>query len=106
MTAHVLHQAIAEYQVVVAEAARARICPHDFHPWLVRIVCGIEIDKRDLAGTQAQGTPRSSGPAQVEDAHIRKARKATLEFFVATLSKLVRKGSGVVRIDEPGKRFG
>ena len=62
VTPQVLHQAIAEYQVVLAEASIACVCADDFHPRLIRTFGVTEIHDRNAGGPQAQDTPRNGGP--------------------------------------------
>ena len=66
----VLQQAVAEGQVIPAEAACTRVSVQDLDPRLFRIPAVIDIHQRNAAGPQAQGTPRGSRPAQTQHPHF------------------------------------
>jgi hypothetical protein len=100
VTPEVLHEAIAEYQIVFAEASGACVSMNNLHPRLVKNLVVIEVYNRYASGPQPEDSPRDGRSPEVKDSHVREVRETALEFLKAVLAETVSQGSGMVRIDQ------
>jgi hypothetical protein len=100
VAAKVLEEAIAEHQIILAEAARTGIGIHDIHPGLALIGLVAQIDQGQLGRMCGRATPRGSRAAEVKNSHVLKVGETAVEFFVSSLADTVDKRSWAGRIDE------